>query len=132
MIRLEVETPISPHIANAMKAAVEAIQAEIEILHPLTVHVVAATCWPDHANGLIVYGQFVESWPGPAGPRIFLAGWPYDRAKSTWLEGRCGVEHVLKTFAHEVVHYCQWRDGIPRTEFGVASEARRLYRKVMA
>lgn len=60
-------------------------------------------------------------------PEIWLAGQKPERS----VTNQEHAEMIVATFAHELAHYEQWRDGLPLQERGVAIRAKRIIKALL-
>ena len=102
-------------VPEASERAIRKLAATLskltEIRHPLPVFVVAEDRLQDASRPYGVF-WFCES----------------DRTGRIELAGKGPLDEVLDTFAHELAHYEQWRDGKPVQERGVSVRAKSLLR----
>lgn len=115
---------IRPDVRAVVERMVRAAEKVTPIRHPLTVHVAPAPAVRGGDDGIgFGFTQVDTRTPG-APVHIALAGEPPDGCESP----EDIADFLESTFAHELAHYEQHRDGKPLQERGVEVRARNLRR----
>jgi hypothetical protein len=109
--------PIGRVTQRRMRELIPAIPSDL-LRHRLRIRVVPAKVVGDGKSGF-GFGCFRVV---RRAPEIWLAG---ERPERTVTDAEW-AEMLTTTFAHELAHYEQWRDGRPLQERGVAVRARSI------
>ncbi len=117
---------VSKRSRKALREAANRFASVVDIRHKLTIHVAPEpidTC-DMRANmvSLGVFGDFADH------PRIFLASVPGHGLEIDG-EWHGDERYPVNVFAHELVHYEQFRDGRNLTERGTAVRSRTILKK---
>lgn len=112
---------IYPRVSMRAVAAAKRFLSEAQYLftveHPVTVEIVPAYC-VEGPNGRRGWGAYL-----PAERRIMIGGWMPAALHNAGVPLKEAEKDLLRTIAHEFVHYEQHRDGRALNERGVQRRA---------
>ena len=125
-LTLRIRKGVAADVRSAMHGFSRFVRAEIWVPHRLTV-TVETQPQVAHQNQT-AYGFFVRCRKDPA-PEIKIGGGLAHLIDTFWGDRLAAIEDTVETFAHEVGHYEQWRDGLPVGERGIAVRTRNLLKR---
>jgi hypothetical protein len=124
MLHLRVIDGVPGYVAREAERFAGLVQLVVKVEHGVLVKVIPAQRVVDENGDPQLGLYYLET----AQPTIALAG---DLRKEVVEYGKTNALEMFRdTFAHELAHYEQWRDGRPVQERGVNVRARNIVRKV--